>query len=285
MIKKLLILLLLCSLCSSAFGQFQQKPFLGQQIDWSNPLSKGLVAGWWFNEGTGNIVNDFSGNGNTGMCVADTHFVPGKFGPALSFDGTGDYVNCGTSSIFNITNTPLTIIAWINSTARANAVEYNIVGKGDTGGNRSYWLRVLGATTTARLRFGTIENYIYNATGVDMHDGLWHQAAGVYGGGSDYRIYKDGLQIPHAGTPSVGFENSTEPLTIGGQFDDGVLIAPYNGQIGHVLIFNRALSASEIAELYRNPFGIIQPTFSVWWYSGIGGEPPATFGQVIMISN
>jgi len=31
------------------------------------------------------------------------------------------------------------------------------------------------------------------------------------------------------------------------------------------------LSASEVAELYRNPFGIIQPTFSVWWYSGIGG--------------
>ena len=40
-----------------------QKPLLGKQINWSNPLAKGLVGCWVMNEGSGLFVNDYSGNG------------------------------------------------------------------------------------------------------------------------------------------------------------------------------------------------------------------------------
>lgn len=50
----------------------------------------GLVAEWHFDEGSGNIVKDTSGNGNDGVIHGAT-WVDGKFGKALYFDGNGDF--------------------------------------------------------------------------------------------------------------------------------------------------------------------------------------------------
>ena len=46
------------------FGQI--KPNLGIPINWGNPLANGLVGYWPMLEGTGNTVQDLSGNGNDG---------------------------------------------------------------------------------------------------------------------------------------------------------------------------------------------------------------------------
>ena len=65
--KKLFLFLLSLSLLSSCLAdEWIQKPPLGIQIDWSNPITKGLVGCWLFNEGSGDKVYDLSGNGNTG---------------------------------------------------------------------------------------------------------------------------------------------------------------------------------------------------------------------------
>lgn len=44
-----------------------QKPLLGTPIDWSHPLSKGIVACWIMNEGIGGKLLDLSGNGYHGI--------------------------------------------------------------------------------------------------------------------------------------------------------------------------------------------------------------------------
>ncbi len=49
----------------------------------------GLVAGYGFDEGSGASVGDASLNGNTGT-VSNTSWVPGKFGSALSFNGSNE---------------------------------------------------------------------------------------------------------------------------------------------------------------------------------------------------
>ena len=50
-----------------------------------------LVAEWHFDEGSGSVVKDSSGNGNDGT-IHGAKWVDGKYGKALSFDGNGDYV-------------------------------------------------------------------------------------------------------------------------------------------------------------------------------------------------
>src|SRR5690348_15683757 len=57
----------------------------------------GLVAAYGFNEGSGTSVNDISGNGNTGTITGATWSGSGKFGGALSFDGTSSLVTINDS--------------------------------------------------------------------------------------------------------------------------------------------------------------------------------------------
>ena len=50
----------------------------------------GLVAAWGFNEGVGTTTADASGNNNTGTISGATWSTQGRFGGALTFDGTND---------------------------------------------------------------------------------------------------------------------------------------------------------------------------------------------------
>ena len=52
----------------------------------------GLVAAYGFEEGSGTTVTDASGNGNTGTISGATWTTAGKFGNALSFNGTSSRV-------------------------------------------------------------------------------------------------------------------------------------------------------------------------------------------------
>ena len=57
------------------------------QIDFNN-----CVGMWLFNEGSGSLANDTSGKGNDGKIEGGANWVNGKFGKALSLDGSNDYV-------------------------------------------------------------------------------------------------------------------------------------------------------------------------------------------------
>jgi hypothetical protein len=70
------------------------------------PIRDGLVAEYLFDEGRGQVLCDYSGNGNHGMLGStynidtnDPLWVP----EGLSFDGVDDYVDCGNSKTLQIT--------------------------------------------------------------------------------------------------------------------------------------------------------------------------------------
>jgi len=53
---------------------------------------EGVVGSWHFDEGSGDVAHDSSGNGNDGTLKNGPTWVNGKFGKALNFDGQDDYV-------------------------------------------------------------------------------------------------------------------------------------------------------------------------------------------------
>ena len=67
----------------------------------------GLVGQWHFD---GDAL-DSSGNGNNGILMGDATFAAGKFGQALSLDGSGDYVDVPEVAGLNIAYT--TVEMWI----------------------------------------------------------------------------------------------------------------------------------------------------------------------------
>src|SRR5262249_9907286 len=76
----------------------------------------GLVAAYSFNEGSGGIAADSSGNGNTGSLSGATWTTAGHSGNALNFNGTGAWVIVNDSSSLDLTGA-MTLEAWVNPTA------------------------------------------------------------------------------------------------------------------------------------------------------------------------
>ena len=76
-----------------------------------NSASADLVGHWRFDEGSGTIASDSSGNGNNGTLVAGPTWVNGRFGGALEFDGADDRVDLGS---FDLTTDTITYVALVN---------------------------------------------------------------------------------------------------------------------------------------------------------------------------
>lgn len=80
----------------------------------SFPSKCDIIAAWLFDEGSGNVVKDTSGNGNDGEIFGSAKWVEGKFGEALFFDEgkTGvDYVSVPDSDVLDIEE-EITIAYW-----------------------------------------------------------------------------------------------------------------------------------------------------------------------------
>src|SRR5688572_743779 len=63
----------------------------------------GVVAEIRFNEGTGTIAADVSGNGYNGTLVNGPTWGTGKYGQGLNLDGVNDYVNIADNASFTLT--------------------------------------------------------------------------------------------------------------------------------------------------------------------------------------
>ena len=228
------------------------------------PPVGGLVLALGFEEASGNPVVDSSPAPMGGTISGATRVAAGRIGRALSFDGVNDWVTVTdtTGSKLDLT-TGMTIEAWVNPTAasgwttvvmkeRGNAGEgllaYALYGRdgaprsGGTVGPAGYLRTNPVATTTDRGARGT--------AAIPLN--TWTHLATTYDG-TNLRVYVNGvLAGTTAGSGSINVANGA--LRIGGNNS-----APlgqgefYKGLIDEVRIYNRALSASEIAADMATP--------------------------------
>src|SRR4029078_7850497 len=81
----------------------------------TSSVPAGLVAAYGFNEGTGVQTKDTSGQGNTGTLTNATWSAGGKYGAALSFNGTA-WVTIADAASLHLT-TGMTLEAWVRPTS------------------------------------------------------------------------------------------------------------------------------------------------------------------------
>ncbi|NLH16698.1 MAG: LamG domain-containing protein, partial [Phycisphaerae bacterium] len=78
------------------------------------PTVQGMVGFWDMNDNAATqIVTDSSVNANHGTAVRNTSemTIPGKYGRALNFNGTSDFVDLGTNSL--LLPDAWTLVAWV----------------------------------------------------------------------------------------------------------------------------------------------------------------------------
>ena len=247
-----------------------RKPNLG------HPLARGLVGCWFMNEGSGNIVQDLSGNGNTGTAVTAPTWVPGKFGAAIKRTISQGAFDCGNSASLQNAN-ELTAIVWaFNDGAANNGILFAKPGyySATSGFNIDYYY------SQDRLRFSVKQQYFNDTAGIWPLN-TWAFFAISYKKNSWAKCYMDGVVIGNlsANTDDIPL---TENLNIGGT---GFLMG--FRLISHAMFYTRALSAQEIAQLYREPFVLIEREPIELWSAatqGAGGAAVAIAGSVAATS-
>jgi hypothetical protein len=213
-------------------------------------INSGLVGYWTFDGNNSNwrtdTTADSSGNGNTGALVSmsiTTSPVPGKIGGALKFNGTSQLVAVNDSASLEVTGS-LTISAWIRTT-NTSASYREIVRKSDSGGPPGYFLTLNAANKIALTTSGVVGEYDNGFTYAS--DGKWHLVTGSFNG-TTCTLYLDGVsQISYA---CGALTTDTSELAIGALFNFGNPVHEFPGSIDDVRVYNRALSAQEVQQLY-----------------------------------
>jgi len=200
-------------------------------------LEPNLVSWWKFDEGSGAIAHDSAGS-NHGQLINGPVWTTGQIAGALSFDGINDFVNCG-SGPSNYDN--ITVSAWMKT-----ATKGVLVSNRDAGGSYGTWYSLYSSS----IEIG--DNSQGGYRGVTFNtptlNNVWHHI--VYTkDGINHAIYVDG-SLDQQFTSNADISQNS-PLFIGKRWTQTSSVFWFNGIIDDVRIYNRALSAGEVGQLYQ----------------------------------
>jgi hypothetical protein len=222
-------------------------------------LSCGLVGYWTFDgkDMVGGVARDRSGNGNNGNLIniaTSTFYALGKIGQGLKFDGIDDVLT--KDSPTNLTfNTAFTLSAWIKTGSKTTSTK-EIVGRWD-GIEYGYMLAMNQNSSDNKIKIlldkdvggGSVDAARSSVNAVN--DDKWHHIVGVYDGpNTRLDLYVDGVLSTASleGTIPASISSQSRPIYIGN--DNGSFRA-YQGSIDDVRIYNRAISSTEVLQLYN----------------------------------
>lgn len=222
-----------------------------QNVISGSSLQSGLVGLWSFNgPDLTDKVYDRSGQGNNGYFygpATSSAKINGKLGQGLLLDGSTGYVRMAT---FTGSASTMTFCTWIK-TSYAGADQFilninrnagNIVNEGV--------LKIVTGTGVLRFWDYTGAAYGFADGGSDgatnVADGKWHHVCFVKNGTSG-TYYVDGVSDGNISALNNITYGSSDWI-IGRDYRAGS--ASVRGTLDEVRIYNRALSASEVKQLY-----------------------------------
>jgi len=202
----------------------------------------GPIAHWKLDDGTGLTAIDSEG-GHDGLLVSGT-WTTGTLGGALDFNGSTDYVLVADDPALDITEA-ITLMAWVKPNKVATQYFFK---KAISGGTDGYELAL---STSGKVVFRLNQNsqgdsYRIDSTTSYPFDGsTWMHVAATYDGAVQRLYINGGEEVSNPASITIGTNDTA--LSIGAQADG---IRMYDGTIDEVRIYNRALSAAEISDLF-----------------------------------
>jgi hypothetical protein len=216
-------------------------------------LTDGLILYMPFDEGKGNVANDLSENHFVGDINGAT-WVAGKFGSALSFDGKGNFVEIKFADAFNIKE-GITMAAWVTANLPFSP-EWRIImnAKKSAQGPWGIQSRAIGNVETF-YDVGGVR--VWNSSISTMEKDVFHHIAGTYSKENGFQVFFDGVMEANAAnsgnlnTRGILDSPPAESVTIGHNYNSADRW--WSGIIDEVVIYNRALSDKEMAQLFKAP--------------------------------
>lgn len=212
-------------------------------------LTNGLVAYYPFD---GN-ANDASGNGNNGVVQGAT-LTTNRFGMssnAYAFDGVQSRIQI-PETLFSGTNSAVTISAWVTTDNGPYSGNEEIFEKSSVNGEMDM------SINANQFIFGPVLSNPYGGIfiGTPLNSNCVTHLAGVYQQGQGVWLYTNGIlanSVTGIPNSTLWVDTSGFPLASAiGIYD--YTPAPYDafhGVIDDVRVYTRALSASEVQQLYQ----------------------------------
>ena len=229
-------------------------------------VPSGLIGHWKLDETSGSTITDYSGYGNTGTWTdsedndVSGESITGVVGTGLAFDtdissGDGtDQINAGSATVLDNLG-PMSVCMWVYPTT-AYAGNFTLISK-KTGGNDGWhlWVNVPGGNRIAFDNNMANQDRKYGPSNSVEYNSAWQFFCATWDGtdgAAGITLYKNGVDIGGTTNDNIGSVSNEDTY-------DVILGGPninYEGEMDDVRIYNRELSASEIAELYAATSGI-----------------------------
>lgn len=220
------------------------------------------LAAWYRGEDAAGATAADSQGGNTGTLMNGATFAPGMVGQALHFDGNDDVLVIPDSAALRPRFESLA--AWVkfdtlDSPGNAGGFPNRMImtkrrNGSTTGQFESMSLVVGGADSSAKFSV-----FMWTASGAGsassttlVQPGVWYFVVGTYDE-QHFNLYVNGtLEDSEPFTAPIE-SDPTQPFYIGsnGNPDPSQYHYPFSGLIDEAQVFGRALTAQEVAALYR----------------------------------
>jgi hypothetical protein len=239
-------------------------------------------------------ASDSSGNGNDGTLVGNASIIPGPMGGGVLDlrQGTngGPETESGVSLPLNAQGIPganLTLSACIRLERMPQFNEAFIMGWVNTNGTNSpnfqFRINDLNRNNINPVGLGRWDGGNFNQVASPTTPGSpdlwtnppeWRHVAATIENNTDVRIYVDGV-LAQSGTFNNGLIGTPTTfwlgtLQVGAAGNPNDFLQPFEGQMDNVRIYNNALSANDIAAIYRADCAIPEPAAIVSALAGLG---------------
>jgi len=211
-----------------------------------NSLMMSLVSEWRLDDASGTTIQDQWGtNPGTWYGSGGGSYTSPSWRTSsecvskgcLAFDGTDDYINCGSGTSINIT-TAITLSAWVKTT---NSSTVQMILEKSPSGTNGYNILSSNGQFQGRIYPSSIESTVM------LSDGVWHHIVmsnqNVING---WNLYFDGVKIVQQN--GVAILANAQPLYIG--MRGGGTSLPFTGLMDDVRIYNQAIPTSQTQQNY-----------------------------------
>lgn len=214
------------------------------------PVTLSGLSAYWKMDGSGSTIQDSTTFNNSGTLLngamqtasgAPVNYMNPR---SLWLDGTNDYALVPNTTNFPSGNAARTISLWMRQEALTSQAALVSLGNGNTASQKFIVMMGSEGGQTYLFTDGVNESNNITLSGSQIPTtGAWHHVAFVTDG-SAWQYYLDGT-LRKSGTFAVALNTVTNDVEIGARHD--IATGYFDGMLDEVRIYNRALTAAEVA--------------------------------------